>query len=188
MKGDEAELGDPIEDATSLAAVSDLIEVKEKIFVTAGLGADRRTGIQDASALRAIAEINRAGGFLGSLSIEQTSAGYKFYSNSAKYILAHQNHHPGSVRQIMAAVEGFYGNEKNPYLPDRRGEGLTTYIWPLMAMLWFFDVRIMAKRSFMVKWLKDEKDRAKAFDIFWKKRSEIEIRDYEEFPKMGEDI
>ena len=186
MKGDEAELGDPVEDATSLAAVASLAEVKDRIFITVGLGADRNTGVQDAATLRAIAEITKADGYLGSFSIEKNNINYKFYRNCVAYIFAHQKYQPGVVRQIMASVEGFFGNEENPYLQSRN-DGTVLYNWPLMAMMWFFKVTVMAERSYMVDWLQDVGNRSVAYKRILEGRSKIEIRDCEKFPSKEDD-
>jgi Protein of unknown function (DUF1152) len=70
MAGDEEGLGDPIEDAVSVAAVASLGGLRLKALISVGLGADRYNQVSDAASLRAVAELTRAGGFLGALGLE----------------------------------------------------------------------------------------------------------------------
>jgi hypothetical protein len=71
----------------------------EKLLCSVGLGSDRYNDVSDASSLRAIAEITRAGGFRGSLSLEATSTGLVFYSKCLAYIYARQ-----SFRSVLSGV------------------------------------------------------------------------------------
>ena len=59
MAGDEEGLGDPVEDAVSLAAVAALDEPRLALraLIVIGLGADRFNDVSDAASLRAIAEL-----------------------------------------------------------------------------------------------------------------------------------
>ena len=75
MIGDEAGLGDPIEDCVSVTAARLLAEdpqccVRDAVLISVGLGCDRFNDVSDAASLRAIAEITQLGGFLGSISLE----------------------------------------------------------------------------------------------------------------------
>eukprot|EP01126_Amoeba_proteus_P032632 TRINITY_DN3183_c0_g1_i11.p1 TRINITY_DN3183_c0_g1~~TRINITY_DN3183_c0_g1_i11.p1 ORF type:complete len:253 (+),score=40.84 TRINITY_DN3183_c0_g1_i11:70-828(+) len=86
MKGDEEGLGDPIEDCVSITAVSRITKLKEKILVSTGFGADRFNHVSDCSSLRAVAELTRIGGFLGSVSLEPDSPGFNFYCRCVKHL------------------------------------------------------------------------------------------------------
>jgi hypothetical protein len=63
LAGDEADLGDPIEDITSVSAVSHLEGVPSKRLVSVGFGIDRYNGVSDAASLRALAELTWSDAF-----------------------------------------------------------------------------------------------------------------------------
>jgi hypothetical protein len=80
MVGNEAGLGDPLEDAASVAAAAAMKgNIRHRMVISVGFGADRYNDVSDFSSLRAVAEITKAGGFLGSVSLEPSSLGYEFY-------------------------------------------------------------------------------------------------------------
>ncbi|WP_170229316.1 DUF1152 domain-containing protein [Polyangium fumosum] len=93
MRGDEEGLGDPIEDAVSVGAVASLEGVKLKLLCSIGLGADRFNGVSDAASLRAIAELTKAGGFLGAVSLEPTSPGFDFYKRCIELRIPNPRRH-----------------------------------------------------------------------------------------------
>jgi len=68
MRGDEAGLGTPEEDMSSIAAVDDL-EVERKYLVCLGFGVDSFHGVCHSHALEAVAELTQQGGFLGAFSL-----------------------------------------------------------------------------------------------------------------------
>ena len=74
MRGDEAGLGTPAEDMTSLAAVHGL-DVKTKLVACLGFGIDAFHGVCHAQFLEAVAGISREGGFLGASSLLARLAG-----------------------------------------------------------------------------------------------------------------
>ena len=158
MKGDEHGLGDPIEDAVSVGAVASLTGLKTKILISIGVGTDRFNDVSDASTLRAIAELTQMGGFLGSVSLEPTNPGFLFYRESLDAI--YKGHGPRGFRSVLSgaivsATEGWFGSDKIPPNLQSRVRKGQLYLWPLMAMLWAFDLNAVAKRSLIVDWLKD---------------------------------
>ncbi|KAH3760131.1 cell surface glycoprotein [Pelomyxa schiedti] len=84
MRGNEAGLGDPLEDAVSVATVALLPGIKLKILLTIGLGCDRFNTVSDASSFRAIAELTRDGGFMGCFSIEPDSFSDQFLQEASE--------------------------------------------------------------------------------------------------------
>ena len=104
MRGDEEGLGDPIEDHVS-----------------------------DASALRAIPELTRMGGFLGAMAIEPSSASFRFYRDLVHYVFEHQRFHSVLAGAIAAAGEGHFGAEVVPDLLERRVKPGDLFLGPLMA-------------------------------------------------------
>jgi hypothetical protein len=154
MVGDEEGLGDPIEDAVSVTTVASLQGLKAKILVSIGLGTDRFNHVSDAASLRAIAEITKLGGFLGAVSLEPTSLGSRFYSDCLEHIYHRQGFRSVLAGTIVSAIQGCFGRDEVPIrLRDRVQPG-QLYLWPLMAMLWGFDVDTVAQRSLIAKWIR----------------------------------
>ncbi|WP_256371015.1 DUF1152 domain-containing protein [Micromonospora sp. KC207] len=72
LRGDEADLGTPVEDITSLAAVAAL-DVPVKLVTSLGFGIDAHDGVNHTHVLENLAALDRDGGYLGALSIPSTS-------------------------------------------------------------------------------------------------------------------
>jgi len=154
MAADEAGLGDPIEDAVSVGAVSELKNLRWKLLITMGFGCDRFNHVSDASSLRAVAELTRMGGFRGCISLEPTTPCFQYYRELLDYINKHQSFHSVIASSIVAAGEGWFGcNSVPPSLSSRMGPG-ELYLWPLMAQLWAFDIDTVVKRSFLIPIIK----------------------------------
>ncbi|MCY1139160.1 DUF1152 domain-containing protein [Actinoplanes sp. Pm04-4] len=67
LRGDENELGTPVEDITSLAAVAGL-DVPVKLVTCLGFGIDANDGVNHVQVLENIAALDRAGAYFGALS------------------------------------------------------------------------------------------------------------------------
>jgi len=170
MKGDEEGLGDPIEDCVSITDVSKLEGLKVKILISAGFGADRFNHVSDAASLRAVAEITGMGGFLGSISLEPDSPGFNFYCGCVKHIYDRQSFRSVLTGLIIASGKGHYGfdlpkSKKNSEGSDKNSVDVelekrvkpgAAFVWPLMSMLFAFDVDVVVKRSLISKWIKEE--------------------------------
>ena len=121
MAGDEEGLGDPIEDAVSVTTVASLKEVKVRVLISIGLGTDRFNQVSDAASLRAIAELTKAGGFLGAVSLEPTGVGSLFYRDCLAYIYQRQGFRSVLAGTINAAVEGWFGRRRIASYAARQG-------------------------------------------------------------------
>lgn len=155
MVGDEEGLGDPIEDAVSVATIAALERPSLKILVSIGLGADRFNHVSDAASLRAIAELTAAGGFLGAVGIEPTSPGFDFYKRGIEYVYANQTFRSALTGFILSAAEGYFGSDEIPPTLQTRVKPGGFFIWPLMAVIWAFDVEAVARRSLVAQWIRD---------------------------------
>jgi len=176
MRGDEEGLGDPIEDCVSVTSVSLLKEerIKFRILISAGFGADRFNHVSDAASLRAVAELTQMGGFLGSLSLEPTHPGFQFYSNCVKHIYSRQAFRSVLTGLVISATRGHFGfnipeDSNNPDevkvdLQTRVRGSSTIFLWPLMAMMFAFDVKVVAERSYISSWIKEEVTVSKCYD------------------------
>src|SRR6185436_16519233 len=70
MRGDEEGLGTPEEDMTSIAAVHAL-QIPRKLLVCLGFGIDAFHEVCHTHVLEAVADLIRAGGYLGAFSLMQ---------------------------------------------------------------------------------------------------------------------
>lgn len=189
IKGDEAGFGDPIEDAVSVAAVAFITspEILFKALVCIGLGADRYNDVSDCSSLRAIAEITKLGGFLGSVALEKESPGYEFYKNCLEHIYSMQSFRSVLSGSILASVEGFFDSEIIQEIMGNRVMDGNVFVWPLMSMLWAFDPVVVADRSDVIKWIKDCETAQECEIVFHRHRNELgkihQIREVEELPR-----
>ena len=155
VSGTEHGLGDPIEDAVSVQSVAALSEVGLRLLVCAGLGVDRHNGVSDHSSLRAVAELTRGGGFRGSIALECGDAGTTCYRDGVEHIFARQTFHSVVCGSILGAVRGEFGADQVPEAIAGRVSPGSLFLWPLMAMLWAFDVDAVAARSQLGGWLRD---------------------------------
>lgn len=153
MAGDEEGLGDPVEDAVSVTAVASLKELKARVLISIGLGTDRFNQVSDAASLRAIAELTKLGGFLGAVSLEPAAVGSRFYRDCLEYIYRRQGFRSVLAGTIASAVEGCFGREEVPPVLQPRVRSGQLFLWPLMAVLWGFDVETVARRSLIAKWI-----------------------------------
>lgn len=125
-----------------------------RVLISVGLGTDRFNQVSDAASLRAIAELTKMGGFLGAVSLEPTGVGSQFYRDCLEHIYQHQEFRSVLAGTISSAVEGWFGRQEvPPVLQDRVNPG-ELFLWPLMAVLWGFDVETVARRSLIAKWIR----------------------------------
>jgi hypothetical protein len=187
MRGDEHGLGDPIEDAVSVAAVASL-DVRVKALLSVGFGADRFNNVSDAASLRAVAELAAAGGFRGAVSLVPDAEGFRFYRAGIEHIYGRQTFRSALSGFIVAAGEGNFGNDEvHPLLASRvRGDGF--FVWPLMAMLWGFDVDAVAARSLVVPWIRDCETVLECYAALERGRRLLPggVRDVEDLPRHAE--
>jgi len=188
MRGDEESLGDPIEDCVSVTTVSLLKEeLKFRILITAGFGADRFNHVSDASSLRAVAELTQMGGFLGSLSLEPSHPGFQFYTACVQHIYSRQSFRSVLTGLVISATQGYFAHN----IPDDSnstdavavkvdlrsrigtGESSTVFLWPLMAMLFAFDAGVVCKRSYLASWIKDAETVNKCYDAMREGRNAL---------------
>eukprot|EP01107_Rhizomastix_libera_P015092 TRINITY_DN52_c0_g6_i1.p1 TRINITY_DN52_c0_g6~~TRINITY_DN52_c0_g6_i1.p1 ORF type:complete len:224 (+),score=25.51 TRINITY_DN52_c0_g6_i1:369-1040(+) len=182
MRGDESGLGDPIEDAVSICTISNLQKLKFKALVVIGLGCDRFNSVTDASTLRAISEITKLGGFLGSTSLEPTGEGFIFYRDCLNYLYKSQTFRSVIAGSICAAAQGEYGSDTVPdELQGRVSKG-QLFLWPLMAALWAFDPAVVAKRSLICGSIQHCETVAQCHEAFFFKRKQIQVRSLEDLP------
>lgn len=102
MRGDEASLGTPEEDMTSLAAVA-AVSVPTRLVVSLGFGIDAYHGICHAQVLENLAALTRAGHYLGALSIPHESREGALYMDAVAYATRRTPLRPSIVHGSVAA-------------------------------------------------------------------------------------
>jgi hypothetical protein len=143
MRGDEAGLGTPEEDLTSLAAVAGL-DLPVKLVTCLGFGIDSYHGVRHTQVLENIAALDRTGDYLGALSIPSASREAVLYRDAVGYASAATPLRPSIVHgQIAAASRGDFGDVHL----TRRTLGSTLFVNPLMTIYFTFTVDGLARRA-----------------------------------------
>lgn len=148
MCGYEDGLGTPHEDLLSLA-VGSLLEV-DQMVLTVGFGVDHYHGVSNDLTLAAIADLTKAGGFLGSLPLLEEAPEVVAYVDAVAFSAEKIPTHPSIVASsIVSSIQGHYGN----YHTNERTRGSKLWINPLMSMYFFFDLQKVAQRNLIIKQL-----------------------------------
>lgn len=182
MVGDEEGLGDPIEDAVSVATVAGLDNLKLKLLISVGLGCDRFNHVSDAASLRAVSELTASGGFLGSIGLEAQNQAFQFYKSCVEHIYQHQQFRSVIASSIIAAGEGNFSNLNIPESVAERVASEQYYLWYLMAILWAFDVDKVAERSLIVEWIHDQESVLECYAAMVQARRRMSLRQVENLP------
>jgi len=149
MRGDEAGLGTPEEDMTSLAAVSKLSGV-EAFVASIGFGIDTYHGVCHAHVLENIAALERDGGYLGAFSVTAAMPEGRAYVSAVSYAQNATMGRPSIVNgSIAAAIEGQFGDVR--FTPRTADSEL--FINPLMAIYFGFELPAVVQRSLYLEQL-----------------------------------
>ncbi|AEV88394.1 hypothetical protein ACWT_7384 [Actinoplanes sp. SE50] len=141
-RGDEHSLGTPVEDLTSVAAVTAL-DVPVKLVTCLGFGIDAYHGVNHVQVLENLAALDREGGYLGALSIPGTSREAVLYREAVADAAKNTPDRPSIVNgQIAAALAGQCGDIQF----TRRTSGSALFVNPLMAMYFTVDLDRLAAR------------------------------------------
>jgi hypothetical protein len=140
LRGDETSLGTPSEDLTSLAAVHRL-GVPARIACI-GMSAELRDGIPHEQVFARIAELARAGGYLGASAVVRGTPRGDRYRDAVAHVFANQGAQKQSHihRCITAAMDGEYGT-------------IAPHVWlsALMPMHWWFDLDAVARTHLFLR-------------------------------------
>jgi hypothetical protein len=146
MRGDEAGLGTPEEDMTSLAAVSKLSGV-EAFVASIGFGIDTYHGVCHAHVLENIAALERDGGYLGAFSVTAAMPEGRAYVSAVSHAQKMTLGRPSIVNgSIAAAIEGQFGDVRFTRTADSE-----LFINPLMAIYFGFELPALARRSLYIE-------------------------------------
>lgn len=177
MRGDEAGLGTPAEDATSLAAVSGLEGPATRLLVCVGFGVDAFHGVCHAHFLEAVAALQREGGFLGAASLLPGMPEADAYV--ALVDAVHARHRTSIVNgSIASAIEGAYGDVHR----TSRTRGSPLWINPLMSLTWAFTLEAVAARNLYLPLLRHTQSLAEVNAIIEAFRKGQALRPHELIP------
>ena len=152
MRGDEAGLGTPEEDVSSIAAVDALEGVPVKLLVCLGFGIDTFHGVCHAQFLEAVAEITRADGFLGAWTVTKEMPEVQLYKEAVEDVFQIMFNNPSIVNaSIVSAIDGHFGNYHSTY----RTSGSELFINPLMTLYWAFRLEPVARRILYLDFIRD---------------------------------
>jgi hypothetical protein len=151
MRGDESGLGTPVEDMMSLAAVAGL-PVPTKLVTCLGFGIDAYHGVNHSHVLENIAALERAGGYLGALSLPGASREARLYRDAVAFGQAATPMRPSIVNgQIAAATRGDFGDIQF----TTRTNGSSLFVNPLMAIYFSFHLDTLAGQNLYLDLLQD---------------------------------
>ena len=178
LRGDESNLGTPVEDLTSVAAVAGL-DVGVKLVTCLGFGIDAHDGVNHVEVLENLAALDREGGYLGALSIPSTSREAKLYRDAVAAAQAATPERPSIVQgQIAAAMSGAFGDVQF----TRRTHGSTLFVNPLMAIYFTVDLDKLAARCLYLDRIENTWGRRQVISRIASFREEISARIPRAFP------
>ena len=163
MRGDEVGLGTPEEDIASLNAVDKLEGVATKMLVCLGFGVDTFHGVCHSQFLEAVADITRAGGYLGAWSLTREMPEVAAYESAVEWTHRAMFNNPSIVcSSIVAAIAGQFGNHHATF----RTQGSELFINPLMGLYWAFGLEQVARRCLYL-------DEIQATETWWDMKNTI---------------
>jgi hypothetical protein len=151
LRGDEAGLGTPAEDMTSLAAVA-AMNVPTRVVACVGFGIDTYHGVCHANWLENVAGLAAERAFLGATALLEKMPEVRLYIDAVNVAEIATSRQPSIVNgSIVSAIEGRFGDyHRNP-----RTQSSKLFINPLMSLLWMFDLAAVARRNLYLDRLSD---------------------------------
>ncbi len=183
MHGDEHDPGTIIEDTIVMAAAA-AVPVAKKYLVCVGFGTELEEGLCHHHALQNIAELTKAGAFLGSCSLVKGMDEYQEYKGACEN--AWKNQRKSHVHtKVISAIEGEFGDSNLYEGVDAQvagAEKVSNFITPLMGMYWFFDFEEVAKRNKLMAVMKNSNTHTDALQLYKASISKIRNRHFENLP------
>ncbi|MCA9796474.1 MAG: DUF1152 domain-containing protein [Candidatus Eremiobacteraeota bacterium] len=178
MRGDEDGLGTPSEDLASIAATCQL-ELPTRLLTCIGFGVDTFHGVCHHYFLEAVADLTRAGGFLGAFSLLPDFPESFRFKQALDYVHGQMPDYPSIVASsILSATVGRFGDVHS----TTRTQGSELYINPLMSLYWSFELSAVAQRCLYLKDLLETDDFAAISLAIRRFRSGRELRGWKDLP------
>jgi hypothetical protein len=179
MRGDEAGLGTPVEDITSILAANALSEIERRYIVCLGFGVDAFHGVCHAHFLENVADLARADAFLGAFSITRDMPEAKLFAEATEFVQARTPGRQSIVcASVLSAIDGQYGN----YHRLARTRASTLWINPLMSLYWAFRLDAVAKRVLYADQIRETEHAYETTALIEAFRMECKIRKAEDIP------
>ena len=144
MRGDEAGLGTPVEDITSVLA-ADALDVPSKLIACVGFGIDAFHGVCHAHFLENVSALARKGAYYGTFALVPEASEVAAWLEAVAFVQART---PGRESIVCAsiadAVRGEFGDHHS--IPRTRESGTELFINPLMSLVWCFELGAVAER------------------------------------------
>jgi hypothetical protein len=178
MRGDEAGLGTPTEDLSSVAAVHAL-DVSTKLIVCIGFGVDRYHGVCHAHFLENVAALAKGGASLGVTALLAQMPEAAAYLELVEFATQTARASASIVNlSIASAIEGRFGNvQRTP-----RTSNSELFINPLMALAWGFELGAVARRCLYLDLIQETEtafELAARIEAF---REQVEVRPWKDLP------
>lgn len=149
MFGDEAGLGTPVEDMTSLAAVGQ-IRLAQRHVACLGFGVDAYHGVCHAHFLENVATLEKDGAYHGAFSVPRVTEEGAFFLRAVEHAREAQPDPVSIVNGSIAhAMRGDFGDVQF----TRRTSSSELFVNPLMAMYFTFDLMGVCKRNLYLRQL-----------------------------------
>ena len=164
--GDEEQTGSLIEDALSLLAVNEQVNLKYKGVGCVSFGSER--DLSFGHILENIAKLTKKGGFKGSCSLVKQMESYKEFESAVLFVQAKPYQDPSVINSsLISAVQGEYGN----YHLTTKTRGSQLWISPLMPIYWFFDFEKLVNENLYLNYLQHTKSFMDAMNRYLSVRS-----------------
>lgn len=152
LRGDEAGLGTPLEDITSLAALAHLDAIPTRLVTSLGFGIDAHHGVNHTDVLQNLHALTAAGSYLGAFSIPADSNEAAAYLDAVQHARTSTPGRPSIVNgQIAAALHGSAIDDDLA----RRTSGSELFINPLMTIYFAADLDGLAAANLYLDTLAD---------------------------------
>jgi len=136
IRGDEPDLATAEEDVISLVA-AEMTTVPVKMLACLGFGIDAYHGISHHCFLENTAQVMRAGGFKGCVSVEAETDEGRVFLEAVDYL---RREHPKCQSIIATSIASAMRGEFGDVHGTERTKGSELYINPLMTSYWTYDV------------------------------------------------
>lgn len=141
IRGDEALLGTPEEDALSIVAAAEIPGIR-RYLACLGFGIDQYHGICHHSFLENVAGHIADGSFLGTVSVEAATPEGRFFLDAVDALNARQPGHRSIVANSIAdAMRGRFGDVH----ATEKTAGSELFINPMMPVYWFLEAGSVAR-------------------------------------------
>ncbi len=178
LRGDESELGTPVEDMTSLAAVHGL-DIPCKLLTCLGFGVDYFHGVCHANCLEAIAALTRRHAFLGVTCLLPQMPEAEALLSAVDYANERTPRRASIVsNSIASAVEGRFGDHHR----SARTRGTKLWINPLMNIYWTFELRAVMERCLYASDLENTFTQGDVIERIRTFRARVETRLWDDIP------